>query len=189
MYSDGQLLSDPGRHKAQHQSSDGDAHPKPCSCHAARKVLAFAHFEHEFDYPASKRDLNAYVSKKEKGAQPGHSGVWEPQNSFFHTVVFALTRSWIRSPERRAIRLPERSGTRTQLQKRHADHHIIERVPLQMALCDHRSSNQRRHYSAQSIECVQKSKDFIWVRHVAHPRVPRRVSKTVAESRNHEDDH
>jgi hypothetical protein len=60
-YSDGELLSNPGRDEPQYQPPHGNAHPEPCRCHAARKVLALPHFEHELDNPAAERDFDADV--------------------------------------------------------------------------------------------------------------------------------
>lgn len=58
-----------------------------------------------------------------------------------------------------------------------------------MALGDHRGSNQGGQHRAQAVERVQESKNFVWVRHVAHPGVPSCVGEAVAEPSNHEDDH
>ena len=187
-YSDGKLLSNPGRDEPQYQPPHGNAHPKPRRCHAACKVLALPHFEHELDNPATKRDFDANISQEENGTAPRHACVGQPHNRLFHAIILSFSRTRIRSAKRGAIRLPECSCTRTKLDKRHADHNVVERVPRQMALGDHGCSNEGRQHGAEAVESMQEAQNLVGVRHVANPGIPGGVRETVAKACDGEDD-
>lgn len=67
-------------------------------------------------------------------------------------------------------------------------HNIIKTPPPQTPLRNHRRSNQRRQHGSKSIKRMQKPQHLIWIRHIANPRIPRRVREAIAEAREHEDD-
>ena len=187
-YSDGKLLSNPGRDEPQYQPPHGNAHPKPCRCHAACKVLALPHLEHELDNPAAERDFDADVPQEEDRTAPRHPCVGQSHNRFFHAVVLSFSRARICSAECCSIRLPECSSARTKLDERQADHNVVERVPREVALGDHGGSNEGRQHSAEAVEGMQEAQNLIGVRHVANPGVPGGVRETVAEACDGEDD-
>lgn len=70
-----------------------------------------------------------------------------------------------------------------------AYHDVVKVVPRQFrAFGDHGCGDKGRQDGSNAITGVKKAEDFIWVRHVAYPGVPRSVCEAVAEACKHKDD-
>lgn len=129
-HSDCQLLSQPWRNKAQHDSSHCNTHPKSCRCHSTREFLGIAHFEHELDDPAAKSNLNTYVAEEKDGTDPCDASVREADQRFFHAIVFCATGARIGGAENGTSFFPKGGAGGGEFNHRHDDLTFISAIPV-----------------------------------------------------------
>lgn len=85
--------------------------------------------------------------------------------------------------------LPEGRHRGGQLDGGGADHDVVEVVPLEVRLGDHRGRDQRGEDTTGAVEGVHHAQYLVCVGHVADPGVPGGIAQPVAETGQHVHDH
>lgn len=67
-YRDRQFLAQPGRDKAQDNTTDRNSQPKARGCHTTSERATVSHPNHEGDDPPSQSDFNADITQQEERA-------------------------------------------------------------------------------------------------------------------------
>lgn len=149
-YENGPSLSDSRRHEPQPDSAHGKPKPISRGAHAGWKRRRVPDVSHELDHPAAQRDLGPRIHQQEEAADPG-----DPVAQRFSGVSARLTGCFLVICSVLSTRLgPKRRPSCSQLGNGKPDHEIIERIPLQTALCNHRRCKQRAQRRSKPVECM-----------------------------------
>lgn len=115
-YNDTQLLPQFRRHEAQNNPPTGDSQPEPRSSHTTGEGLSMSYSSHERHDPAAQSNFNAYISEKEKSADPCDPGVVFSEKGLTQSTLGLFSGGVILRCRR--ARIPEGSETETKFDRR-----------------------------------------------------------------------